>query len=404
MSDLSLRMKQAWQTRLDGEILYFFAFVLYFFFSFIRNTTFNPYIGARPFNLVSYMVVGLLVIKIYIFDRQQLKSVFLTTIGLGIAVVSWRMSGSNLIIVMMAFILGARNISFKKIIKWYFWLGTVMLFMVMFFSLTGVIQNMVFVAKGRVPRYALGIIYPTDFAAHVLYLVLAHSYLNYESLNVKYYITYFIVASITMLVTNARLSFICLLLTIPVLWIAKHAELEHRPVAKLVASLYWTSTPLLAVITFFATYLFDNTNHIFYMIDHLLSGRLSYGNMSLWRYPITFWGQKVIEHGHGGSAGMKVFNQHDAGYFYIDSSYMRLIMIYGLVVAVIMVGIFMAISIRETSAKRYVIPAILFIVSISCMVEQHLLELTYNPFLLALFAEVGTNKALEEKTIEKQKL
>ena len=101
---------------------------------------------------------------------------------------------------------------------------------------------------------------------------------------------------------------------------------------------------------------------------------------------------------------MKVFNQHDAGYFYIDSSYMRLIMIYGLVVAVIMVGIFMAISIRETSAKRYVIPAILFIVSISCMVEQHLLELTYNPFLLALFAEVGTNKALEEKTIEKQKL
>ncbi|MGN1336302.1 MAG: polymerase, partial [Limosilactobacillus mucosae] len=110
MSDLSLRMKQAWQTRLDGEILYFFAFVLYFFFSFIRNTTFNPYIGARPFNLVSYMVVGLLVIKIYIFDRQQLKSVFLTTIGLGISVVSWRMSGSNLIIVMMAFILGARNI------------------------------------------------------------------------------------------------------------------------------------------------------------------------------------------------------------------------------------------------------------------------------------------------------
>ena len=83
---------------------------------------------------------------------------------------------------------------------------------------------------------------------------------------------------------------------------------------------------------------------------------------------------------------------------------MRLIMIYGLVIAVVMVGIFMTISIRETAVRKYALPAILFIVSISCMVEQHLLELTYNPFLLALLAEVGMDKALEERIDEKQKL
>lgn len=404
MSDLSLRIKQVWKTQLNGEVLFFIAFVLYFFFSFIRNTTFNPYVGARPFNLVSYLVVGLLVVKIYIFDNQQLKSLLIATIGLGLAAISWRMSGSNLIIVMMAFILGARGISFQKIIKWYFWLGITMLIMVMLFSLTGIIKNMVFIAKGRVPRYALGIIYPTDFAAHVLYLVLAHAYLNYRSLNIRYYFTYFVIALVAMLVTNARLSFICLILTIAVLWVAKHAESENRPIAKLIASFYWTSTPLLAVITIFSTYLFDNTNHIFYTVDHLLSGRLSYGNMAFWRYPITFWGQKVVEHGYGGNAGMKIFSQHNGEYFYIDSSYMRLIMIYGLVIAVVMVGIFMTISIRETAVRKYALPAILFIVSISCMVEQHLLELTYNPFLLALLAEVGMDKALEERNDEKQKL
>ena len=63
---------------------------------------------------------------------------------------------------------------------------------------------------------------------------------------------------------------------------------------------------------------------------------------------------------------------------------MRLLMIYGLLMLLIVIGIIMTISIKATLNKNFVLPTVMLIVVISCMVEQHLLELSYNPFLLAL--------------------
>ena len=104
----------------------------------------------------------------------------------------------------------------------------------------------------------------------------------------------------------------------------------------------------------------------------------------------------------GGSKGLSVFNHGNVGYFYIDSSYLRLVMIYGVIVAFIMVGVMMTISIRSIVKENYVITVILLVVTLSCFVEQHLLELSYNPFLLILLAN---SKVISEVyTSEKSKI
>ena len=69
---------------------------------------------------------------------------------------------------------------------------------------------------------------------------------------------------------------------------------------------------------------------------------------------------------------------------------MRLLMIYGLLMLLIVIGIIMTISIKATLNKNFVLPTVMLIVVISCMVEQHLLELSYNPFLLALLTGCKT--------------
>lgn len=370
-------------------MLYLFSMIFYIFVLFLRNTTFNPFIGSRPFNISSYLVTLLLGFKIFFLDVASKKEKFVAFIILLLAVISWRNSNSNLIIVMVSFILAAKGISFRKIIICYFRTTLIILGFVIFFSLIGVIRDLVFVVAGRAVRYSLGIIYPTDLAAHVLYLVLAHEYLYFKKLNYKYYLSYLLIAIITKIVTDARLSVICMVVSIPVILIARFAEKgNHRRLSVLITT-YWIYIPILAFSAVTATYFFDRENHIFFKIDRMLSGRLGYGHLAMGLYPITWFGQKIIEHGLGGGSGLAIFRNHNNGYFFIDSSYIRLVMIYGLVITFIVIGIMVIISIRGIRQYDFALTAVLLVVTLSCLVEQHLLELSFNPFLLALLADLG---------------
>ncbi|MFR0771332.1 MAG: hypothetical protein ACLSH6_04115 [Limosilactobacillus pontis] len=175
-----IQLKKVMTAPLNGQLVYLGILSFYLFFSFLRNTTFDPYLGSRVFNVASYVTVLLLITKFCFFDLKKNSriSLIITSILFLIAVVVWHRSNSNLILVETAFILAARNVAFDEIVKRYFYVVLVLLVLVVFFSLLGVIKDLVFVVHGRAVRYSLGIIYPTDLAAHILYLLLAHAYLN----------------------------------------------------------------------------------------------------------------------------------------------------------------------------------------------------------------------------------
>ena len=71
---------------------------------------------------------------------------------------------------------------------------------------------------------------------------------------------------------------------------------------------------------------------------------------------------------------------------------MRLLIIFGLLALVVFIGISMFISIKNTLYGYYALPAILLIVAFSSVVEQHFMELTYNPFLLAFISTILLNR------------
>lgn len=386
-------MKFAWLKKkltvpINAQSLYLGALSFYLFFSFLRNTTFDPYLGTKIFNLASYLAVLMVLIKIIVFDfnyltfLQKLFDFFMMLI----AIIIWRKSTSNLILVMTFFILGARNVSFNAIIRCYFYVSLILLISVIFCSLFGVIRNLVFNVQGRAVRYSLGIIYPTDLAAHILYLMLAHAYINFSKLNWWYYLVYLIIAFIVKSITDARLSFICMLFMILVFIIAQTAHSSILSYNLMRTSWMWT--PILAFSMFVATYFFTPQNKIYSRIDHLLSGRLGYGHLATSNYPLTLWGQKIVEHGFGGNGGLRIFGHSRVDYFYIDSSYIRLVMIYGIIAALIYVTIVTLVSLKGIKHHVYKLAAVILVVTISCLIEQHLLELSYNPFLLALFAKI----------------
>lgn len=395
---IQINQKQSWLTTpITGQQLYIGSLLAYLTVAFLQNTTFSSFIGSRPYNLTTYIIFVILVFKIFVYDHYKFSTNIIIGACLLLAVIVWWRTKSNLILAMTALILGMQGVNFDRVVRLSLQLNFWLLVAVIACATTGIIANLAFAAAERGTRYALGVIYPTDFAARVLYLVLADAYLNYRSLTWRRYVMYAVIAVTVKQITDARLNFACMLLLIPVLAFAKFAETrrsqnQQSGVAKLI-SLYWVATPVLTATTLFGTILYDPANHIETQIDHLFSGRLTFGHMAIEKYPLSMFGQPVTEHGFGNN--MSLFRNGSGHYMFIDSSFVRLFAVYGIITAVIIIGVMMYISIKQTHRGHYALPAILLIVTLSAVVEQHLLEPTYNLWLLALIPSMNLPRLTE---------
>lgn len=376
----------------DGELIYELGFVCYFVIAFIQTTTFLDFFGKNTLHDLSYFGLAIILFKIFFIDNQKLSLFISNIVILGLLAITWRISGEFTMLPMGILILGARNVDFRLIVKLYFGIGIIILALTGCASLMGIIKNLVYHRGATsVVRQSFGIIYPTDFAAHVFYLVLAYSYLKFKKLGWKSYVFFVIIAWLLIKFCDARLSAYALIILIPVMIIGKLAY-EGWSAPRMIAYFYWTVPVLLGYITFCLSYFYSSNNHIFWKINNLLSGRLKLSHEALNRYPMNIFGQHMVEHGWGGTKGIQMADKNPNNYFFVDSSYIRMTILYGIIVALLVLIIMTIISHRSIMHMEYALASIMVMVAISSVVEQRLYDIAYNPFLIALFANVYINK------------
>lgn len=377
---------------LNGELIYKTGFIFYFIVSFLQTTTFFDYFGPNTLHRLSYIGLAVILFKIFFVDKQNISNFIINVLILILLVITWRTSGEFLMLPMGILILGARNVNFREIIKLYFGVGLIILISTLGSSLLGIIKNLTYHrGETSVIRQSFGIMYPTDFAAHVFYLILAHVYLNFEKLNWKNYGIFIIISWLLIVFCDARLSAYALIVLVPVMIIGQKAKMGWNA-PRIIANFYWTVPVILGYITFCLSYFYSGHNNIFLKINNLLSGRLVFGHKALNKYPVNLFGQHVVEHGWGGPGGMKMANNSPNNYFFIDSSYLRILILYGIIVATLILIVVTIISYRSVSKMDYALASIIVMVAISSVVEQRLYDISYDPFLIAVFANMCSGK------------
>lgn len=383
--------------KLTGDWLYQVAFVYLVTISYLQTSTYVDFFAPSTLHRLLFIGLAALAFKIFFLDRHNLWSILGNVLGFGLLLITWRTSHDFMLVVMGVLILGARGVNFRQIVKLYYLVGLIGLLYIIISAEAGVIRNLVFVrdTTGAVRR-AFGIIYPTDFAAHVLFLVLADAYLAFHRLNWKRYIIYIVLASVVMITTNARLDSAAIFMIVPVTWVGKRASQGHI-VSRLVANFYWLLPSLGAYIVICLSYFYYSSNRILEKANQILSGRLYYGKTAFERYGISNFGQTVQEKGWGlGSKKTTIAN-----YFFIDASFLRLMIIFGIISLLIVLVMMTRISWQSIQANDYALASIIVIVTISAMLEQRLVDIAYNPFLLAFLATGTASMMTEEKDIER---
>lgn len=389
----------------NGESLFFYGFIL-FIFRGIMATTMFPYIGII-FKICFGIAILMLLIKIILFDKYTFK-MFIAVVGMfacGVAV--FLSSGYFSPFLWVLLIVASKDVPFRKILQIYLLMNITIMGLAFIASLLGVIENLAYTNQDwNNLRYSFGCVYTTDFAAHIFFMLLAAFYLYQNKLRWYHYIGTCAIAGFIYYFCFAKLDTICILLMVLLFggyhvlqWqsskesvIVPGIEKDHQQVfvfKRTKAYLRWkriwmkvalVSMPVLAILMYFLSVSYRQDNEFLENINETITGRLALGKTGLEDYGISLFGQDVPMVGFGGSTTL------EEEYFFIDSSYINILLRHGILFLIMIFIIYGVICYKHK--KDTVLMLCIVLLAISCFIDHHMLEEAYNPLTYALFAKM----------------
>lgn len=374
-----------------SEVMYLSAFSVYLILIMLDTTTFKPYIYYKIPILIIAIMSCLVFVKIILFDRLSKKELILSIILFICCIMIFLKNRFYYMVFLSVFIIGARNIDFKKICKLYLIIGlsiTIISALAVHFD---IIEHIIRYRDGK-PRYSFGSVYATDFGARIFFLCSSYCYIKYEKLNIKDSIIFWIGAIFVFYFCDARLDTLCILILslLPILKVILNSKLY---INRLIECMIILSIPIFATISLAISYMYNPENKFMVFLNNILTNRLSLGKRGLDEYGLTLLGQDIQMKGLGGTNGTII------DYFFIDSSYLQIALKYGIIFLVVLCIYYVLFMKNRLKNGDVLLPILIVIVGINGIIAHHFINPAYNIFLIALFT--STNKMKEiNKTID----
>ncbi|MCR1901941.1 hypothetical protein [Ligilactobacillus apodemi] len=371
-----------------GEWVYLSAFALYLLAMALKGTMLvNFLITERGIFYLSAVPALFVMGKILFLDDYDWKELVIYLLLETLLFAVGTNANEYMIFYLLFFIVGAKGINVDRILQVYLIVNLSVIALAFIFSSSGFVKN-VTVTRTDSPavRFALGAVYPTDLASRVFFMMIAYAALKRFSFSLAEYCSYVALTALTYIVTDTRIDLMLMVLLL--LCIAL-----YRPIEKLLNHL--SAWMLTAISTFYVFliiimgYLYSPHIGILEKINHFLSGRLFYERLAFTNYNVTPFGQFIYQNGFGG--GFKVVD-----YFYIDASYVRTLMMHGVLVFMLMLILFYLLFARFKTEKLNYWIICLALVLLTSGIDQHLWDISYNFIFLALMAilvPIKTKKA-----------
>lgn len=329
--------------------------------------------------------IGLVVLFRYMVMRtSDIKKILFILLVIGSFIIARRYSGVDALLETGFLIAGANDIDYRKILKVYLIVEIPTTICTMIAGYTGVITDLVY-HRGEQVRMSFGFVYPTDFAAGIIFMVTAWGVLR--QVRCTWIEIGLMIISVVLFekycdVRNSEIVMMILIICVVYL------KIRNKLAAK--KGKEYTPSLLLKILCLVAPYGLVGFMILvsrFYRPDiewmaklnTLFSTRLSLGKEVFDRYDIQIWGQDIPMRGNGGSTEVV------ADYFFIDSSYVNILMRLGLV-AFILVMLIISIIMIKSLNHPYMLMA-MAIVCIHSVMEHHMFEVYYDVFLMLPLAK-----------------
>lgn len=346
------------------------------------------------FLLKPFLLLGMIAILRYLCsETYEIRQCLLAAVLVFITIIVFINHDSMpYALTLILLLVGAKDISFHKLLKIYLKIAVLITVITMVAAQLGVIQNLVWNMEGRNTRISFGFIYPTDFSAHIFFMALCFWYIRGKKLT---YVGAGITACLGIFVylfCEARCSSAMLLLLSIVMFYnrfrnMRSVKMKAKYYMHPVLSLFLMFVPLLcAIVIHLLSIFYDSGIEYLSKLNQLISGRLSFAKRAIDIFGFRLWGADILMVGNGSKASSV------EKYFFIDSTYLQLSLIYGVVFLAIILIVFLLIGDQACRRRDWILLWIIALAALHGIMEQHLMELEYFPFLVAVFADMSRSK------------
>lgn len=344
-----------------------FAFVTTIQFTQIRYFSWFPPL----FRGVEVLLILSIAVSLFIgkrFDKKQLL-IGILWVSLGI-VIMLNMNRQAEIILLFGYILAGKELSSDRFLLYYIFGITLACAITEFLLVCGVLSPFNFVSGNVDPnRMTLGFNYHSYLPNHFFHAAIAYIAYKKDDINLKETAVILGINFVLFYFTRTSAAFLSVLAAVALLWILK---LVRPEIKQGLANALVYSTVFFCGASFLVTLLWSPESAFMNKLNAFIHNRLALGNQGLHTIGISLFGKDYW------------FNQTSGVYDFVDSSFLHIAIVYGVVLLAVLVIGFTVLTKKAANAKRYAFCIAIFALMLHSAVEPQLIDLSYDPFLLML--------------------
>ena len=354
--------QEAPRVRLD-ELMTFTGLILWVVQAYIEDSGFAVIFGTELGKLIRYFCLLLFLVRILLSDMHLAARAFsVAAVFFCYLMMIQKMAGSGITFLQLfVMMMAVKDISFKKICKVMFWTCLTCYLGVLLFDKIGLIWRPPLIDGDRVRDY-MGFRFVSFPSFYIFNLFFCGAYAYTGSLDEVRRIrlnrqcpprlplwSLAVLEGINLLVyirTNTNIPFLITTFFVFLYLVSFYGGIDLFPDCGLMRFLAGACYPVLAFLTYQVVSRYNGNNKKWLKIDDKLTHfRIRHAAEGLKRYGIHPFGQVVYQNG----------DLQSPNYFYIDSAYMKVLINYGLIFAVILFGIYAMISVAAVKNRDTVL-------------------------------------------------
>lgn len=366
------------------EKLYYALFIVFLITSLldIVSITSNPIFSMilKCIRYLCYLYFG------FIFIKNIKKITFVEVFLLLISLIVGYISGNKFLVISIFIIMSVRHYDLKKVFKLSFFTMLMFFAVVTILSQIKIIPDWIF-ERQSVVRHSLGFIYPTDCFSFFLVIVLLYFVAYDKEYSIWFMLLFELLNIILYIYTDGRLSFYLINLVLIIMLLLKSNKIYSifqnifkfrliKIIVCLIPFIFFTG--FMIVVSSYGKEL-DYADKV----DSVLSGRVRLTYEAFKEHNVTIFGEKIDWYGFGGY-GYNNTLTNDAKYEYnfVDSSYPRVLLDYGIVFAVIIFVGYSFILLHYMNNNNIVMVFVFIIVLVWSLIESSIIGIPRNMLVL----------------------
>ena len=369
--------------RFISEKIYLFTLFIWIVVASLATTTYFIRLDGflSLYRMILYFTIIMILIKeiiilpktLYYF-RFHWKSLLIAIAFLFSMLIVSKNRDGLLDINVLLLVFSARDIDFRKLLGTFSFATFLVLVLTIFASDKGVISNMFMRADGGY-RFSLGFNY-VSFASQRLFFALC-SYLMFRGGKISYMeLLSLLLATIYMYQQTSTTSpfYLSILLLSYALFsvkIFKKDFIMENFGMKIIANYGFIIA--LIIILYFCFY---SSGNLFHIVDKFTHNRLRLSVEGFQNFGVHLFGQRIS------FSTLDIFGNFSSNYNFIDSSFVQLLVIDGLIVSAFMLFALTKVMKYFVSIRKDIVLACLGIMIIHGMFDPQMLVLRYSPLIL----------------------